>query len=689
MSKYKISVITPFHNVDMKYFSECVAAMRRQTIGFENIQWIIVVHNCEPLFLPMLKEMFADDSNVVLDELNNDRRTPSSPRNRGLELVDTPFVGLLDGDDYYADDCFEQVLKNAEETASDLVSVRREPILASENVSKLVVKTLFNNTERRTIMEYGHWDTAKMFDGMWGMSTQYFYRTEMLEKNTLSFDENVPFAEDYLFVMHCIAHARRVCYLNHYIGYKYVINDDSLVQSPNKPAATLLKYAKGFKIIYDTMLRYGVDTSIIAVRHIALLSRFILHSKDMTLDIRKEIKEILGPYLLTPQNPSVNKLHSASMNADLARFARGVILNPEKTQLILTSLELDGLSVLHKILEANKNTDIGRRNDFQSITLLEAWQYRLPMTDASFFKPMIDLQVHVGENKILTEAPTTIYFRTNTGNLLPCTDEHLAPYHKAFDSILRNHNNLLISKSRPIEGVTVDDAVIDTLHSAIVKAYFNHHCFENGILTAHFASSVETYFAQGDDDYKKLVLQALAGKDMDQIVAFTCEEVVKFFRYIEENWKELIAEVNCSEERRNELQDVFEAGFNTPIAKALWPNLQRCVAFGSGEHYEAFQEMKRFTGDLTHNHGYYFTEEAILGKAVADDSDLFECIKGDNFYELLPLATDSAPVFWTQVEIGKPYQFVVTNRAGLYRYAIDHFICPQKVSIESIEFTLY
>ena len=35
---YKVSVITPFHNVDMGMFEKCVESMRCQTIGFENIE---------------------------------------------------------------------------------------------------------------------------------------------------------------------------------------------------------------------------------------------------------------------------------------------------------------------------------------------------------------------------------------------------------------------------------------------------------------------------------------------------------------------------------------------------------------------------------------------------------------------------------------------------------------------------
>lgn len=36
-SMYKVSVVTPFHNVDMGMFEKCAESMRAQTIGFENI----------------------------------------------------------------------------------------------------------------------------------------------------------------------------------------------------------------------------------------------------------------------------------------------------------------------------------------------------------------------------------------------------------------------------------------------------------------------------------------------------------------------------------------------------------------------------------------------------------------------------------------------------------------------------
>ena len=46
--QYQVSVITPFHNVDMDMFRRGYKSLQCQSIGFENIQWIVVLHNTKP-----------------------------------------------------------------------------------------------------------------------------------------------------------------------------------------------------------------------------------------------------------------------------------------------------------------------------------------------------------------------------------------------------------------------------------------------------------------------------------------------------------------------------------------------------------------------------------------------------------------------------------------------------------------
>ena len=47
---YRVSVVTPFHNVEMDVFRNACESMLSQTIGFENVEWIVVVHNSGEVF---------------------------------------------------------------------------------------------------------------------------------------------------------------------------------------------------------------------------------------------------------------------------------------------------------------------------------------------------------------------------------------------------------------------------------------------------------------------------------------------------------------------------------------------------------------------------------------------------------------------------------------------------------------
>ena len=137
----------------MGMFEKCAESMRAQTIGFENIEWIIVVHNCEPKYMPLLTEMFKDDGNVIVKELNDGIRSPAMPRNHGMQFVTTPYLGFLDGDDSYTADCLEVVRREMMETQSQVVTFRREYELEKESLHPHTEKVLWNQTEWRIVMD--------------------------------------------------------------------------------------------------------------------------------------------------------------------------------------------------------------------------------------------------------------------------------------------------------------------------------------------------------------------------------------------------------------------------------------------------------------------------------------------------------------------------------------------------------
>lgn len=690
---YKVSVVTPFHNVDMGMFAVCAESVRKQTLGFGNIEWIIVAHNCTPGCMERLADMFKDDGNVIVRELNNDVHTPSSPRNYGTTFATAPYVAYLDGDDSFTPDCLEVAVREAVDTQSQIVWFRRESESERPGISVPMATTLWNNTMERIIVERDNWDDARMFSGSFYFVTSYLYELEFLRLHKLTFSETILFGEDLLFVVEACAQAPRICYLPQHIGYHYYVNGNSLVQSKGKSADTLIKYSEGFSYMFKVMGGYGIDpqefTQIICG---FVLSRFILDSPQLTVEDRRKIKDIIGPDVSSMYMLPGNKVISDEMRETACRVAQDVILNPENPGGVILRQEMDGINEMKSILKANADTDFGRRYNFSGVKAFEAFQYRIPTTDAGYYEPLIRLQTNVGETQIFTMEPVNRYYRTVNGNLVPSTPSHSRKFAECFASLLKGRNNLLVARSKPVIATTNDGAEIDTLNSSIVKDYFSQFLYAGGLQQAGLSSPAGSYFKQdnGEDNYRDLMVDALMVADINRIVSLNTEELLKAFTVLENEWRDMVAAMpDCR--RKDEVARILEDGFDKPVAQRLWPELERVVAFGAGEMYESFNALKRYTGGIPHNHGYYFTEETIFGKAVADDSGLFECILDYNVHELLPIADidGTRPLLWSNCKVGETYFIVVTNHAGLYRYQTDHTVCPREITPDSIKFTIY
>ena len=696
-NKYQFSIITPFHNADMELFAECEKSMRRQSIGFENIEWIIVLHNCDAHYKPLMYEKFKDDENVVLIVLDDDYHTPSSPRNRGIQVATAEYIGFLDADDRYTEQCMEVVKQEFDETGADMVNVRRQSISKCAIALPFRIKMPFNNTNRHAIIEQGHWRKEMFNTPFWGFCTSMFYCRYLLHSNNITFNLSIPFCEDYYFVLQCIAHAKRISYMNQFVGYVYVQHEQSIVQNIIKPANTIVNIAEGFSKILLLMNNYRLPTQSLILQK-SLMARYAIFSPDMTFAQRLKIKGSLEKSISSNSSLYEDDKYFNGAEKMIMDMVTSYILSPELDPKALTRANIDGIQELRIILFNEKDTDYGKRNDFENIKTVEAYRFRVPLANCDFIKPLIGVQTKVGETNVMTSKKIIKYFATKGGYLIPCTEEHLAPYNKVVAEILDGHHNLLIAQSLPVAEITDDGAEVDMLYSALVKEYFSKSYLRQGKRRAKFMAPVEAFFAEdceeasavNDLDYHKLALYALADAEIDQIVAFHTTHVERFFKYIEANWQQLLQEISCTTERKAELEAIFVAGFGSPIAQKLWRNLTKVVAYGAGELHQHTVAMKKYTGSMPHSNGYYFTEEAILGKAVADDTELFECPRGVNYYELLPQESASdAAINWSEATVNNRYALVVTNRAGLYRFVTDHIVCPKEVTADHIYYTIY
>ena len=696
-NKYAISVITPFHNVDLAMFEAARDSVASQTIGFQNIQWIIVLHNCEDHYLTEVQEMFSGYDNVLTPILNNDAKTPSSPRNYGLTFATAPYIAFLDGDDSFTPWCFESVLKEFQESHPQVVCFRREYELERPGLEVYTETVLWNQANERIVVEKGNWDVEKMFDGVYGMVTSKIYDREFLISNNLIFDEEIPYAEDMAYVAQVFAAADRICYLPQLIGYHYFVNAASLVQSTDKDGATLISYAKGFAKLFDMFLQYGIETD--DVQGLCMReSFFILNSKSITAEERRKIRDILGPYIMNTKMLEPSKGRDLQACNMLYYIPREVILNPDDPYSgpHVRSMQ-NGSNALFKILLENRSTDYGEKYSFKTLKTIDAYRFHVPLSTEATLKPLIALQTNIGEQNILVSSPIKSYFTTEDDDLLlPNTQPHFIQYVDALSETLAHKRSALFAKIQNTSRTTNDRAVVADIETTLVRSLINDCIPSHPEYGISFSSREGLYYShEGDDLYMRLMADALLSENLEQLVAINTDNLAHAFDLLYEKQDAILALVGEADgDRADEVKAILSQNKGKPVARALWPRLERTVAYGAGEMYESMRRVKAYTGDLPHNHGYLYSPVALLGKAVADDTDLFSVSSamGSNFYELLPLASDEPndkALTLSEAESDKPYQLVVTNQAGVYRYVTDHFVYVKEVDFSSARFTIY
>lgn len=671
-------------------FQKCADGMRCQTIGFENIEWIIVVHNSKPHYFPLVTEMFKNDKNVIVKELNDDMHSPASPRNHGMQFVTSSYLGFLDADDSYTPDCLEVVRREMIETQSQVVTFRREYELEKESLHPHTEKVVWNQTEWRIVMDRKDFQLDKMFTGLWPFSTSRLFDVAFLRKHNLTFSDKVLWVEDVWHTGMCLMLADRVCYLPQFIGYHYFINSGSIIQDKKKPMEELIECFKSANIIIDDLSEMGVDITDTANTLFTLLTQYYLAS-DLTVEQRRTLCDTARPYLEKLQKMSPSKIHTPEECYLSYHLSKEVLSNPEDPMASpMLKDAMNGWMDMMNILRNNASTDYGRHYHFDQVETLADYQRLVPMSDFENYKRLLELQANIGESGILTTTPTRQYLVNAKEQLIPCTDDHLRPYMESFATTLKRHHNLLVAIVGPRKKQTNDGCTVETLESQMVKKYMWYYHYARGKCRATFSMPDDLFFkTEPKEEMHTICRYALLDRDIDQIVALDTRRVAEMFDYIMENQETLMAELREMDNvRADEVAEAFRSG--KPLAQALWHQLERVIAFGAGEYYDSTTHMKQFTGQIPHNNGYYYTEETIYGRAVADDSDLFETLPSTGFHEYLPLEEDNAAtVLPTNTKPGVPYQLVVTNNAGLYRYVTDHIVCIQETQLDKILFTIY
>ena len=184
--KYKISIIIPIYNTGI-YLEDAINSVINQTIGFQNIQLILVndgsVDNSDEICLKY-KNAY---NNVIY--LKQENAGVSSARNNGLKYIEGKYVNCMDSDDKWEKDALLYMYNFMEQNYSkiDFVSARIKYFEASEDYHYLDYKyestrVINIDKEPEMIMFHGN---ATLFKSEVMKNVEFDTRLKVAEDSTL------------------------------------------------------------------------------------------------------------------------------------------------------------------------------------------------------------------------------------------------------------------------------------------------------------------------------------------------------------------------------------------------------------------------------------------------------------------------------------------------------------------------
>ncbi|MEG0824425.1 MAG: GH3 auxin-responsive promoter family protein [Oscillospiraceae bacterium] len=362
--------------------------------------------------------------------------------------------------------------------------------------------------------------------------------------------------------------------------------------------------------------------------------------------------------------------------------------------------------LLFKLLEDNKDTEYGKKYGFSEITSIKEFQEKLPITKFDNYAEYITRMTQHGESNLITVYPVNHYNRSagtmGTPKCIPVSD----PAAQLFFKYSRNYFDGMIADkigSEWINGKNVSivecfDA-IDTLPCGASSGAVSAKMMLDarpywGLLVT---SPDEAVFPQASTFTRYLHARfAIMEQNVAQLSSSFSSYLYELMRYIENNWELLVSDIangTISEsislhpnarktlmerikpmpERAAQLREIFEQGFEKPIATKIWPNLTFIVAVGTGVFQSYMDKLRtRYVGEEVPC--YYLGLTASEGTfsvpfQLSNPSSVL--IPESMFFEFLPVDAEddfSKVLTIDQLEQGGMYEVIITNLSGFYRY---------------------
>ncbi|MFX1474366.1 MAG: GH3 auxin-responsive promoter family protein [Promethearchaeota archaeon] len=341
---------------------------------------------------------------------------------------------------------------------------------------------------------------------------------------------------------------------------------------------------------------------------------------------------------------------------------------------------------LRKVLKRCKNTAYGKEHGFTDIKSVEEFQHRVPVTSYKQMYPYIT-RCMKGEQNILFP-DKIVYFMATSGTtgspkyhplgeyrLRVCTHESVR--RAIFYVVHGNHYDLLDGATINLHGsLSTGEKIgpydVAYVSGALAAAFTSQQQNTGGLGATESSRVIPPYEVRAMSDWdKKIYLTARYAVAADvRITVGISTIIVSLFRKLHTKFYDrLITDPELDNETKAKLRRVSKHGVIN--LGELWPNF---TIFGtSGISITPFRRIIRdLLGDVE-IWDVYGATEGTLGAQIYPEGGIVAAVDR-TFFEFQPNGKDTKPIPLSEVKINTPYQILITNNAGFYRYSLGDLV---------------
>lgn len=221
-----ISVIVPIYNVE-HYLEECLDSLIAQT--YQNMEFICINDGSTDSSLMILCEYAKKDARIKVVDKQNEGY--GKTMNRGLELAASPWIGIVESDDFVKNTMFEKLYAVAKNSDADLIKCNFYKYKTKEgrdiDYSKEYSESLFGK-------EICPLDYPELYDAHCSIWAG-IYRKNFLDANHIRFNETPGAAyQDISFQFKVLSSAQKMKIIEDALIYYRIDNVHSSVYNPAK-----------------------------------------------------------------------------------------------------------------------------------------------------------------------------------------------------------------------------------------------------------------------------------------------------------------------------------------------------------------------------------------------------------------------------------------------------------------------